>query len=155
VPLERAARKYQRAPSLKVINVIHNTVRITRAKLVNLGLSSAQLQQLLGQWNSTQAEYPTHHCIHQLIESQVECTPDQVAIVFENHSLTYRELNCRARPDTPFIESQTQPQQIFLTGASGFLGAFLLHELLQQTQAIAIAKAIRTNVPKLIFNPSF
>ncbi|MDZ8263386.1 non-ribosomal peptide synthetase [Nostoc sp. ChiQUE01b] len=29
----------------------------------------------------------------------------------------------------------TQPNHIFLTGATGFLGAFLIHELLQQTQA--------------------
>ncbi|MEH1970760.1 amino acid adenylation domain-containing protein [Nostoc sp.] len=29
----------------------------------------------------------------------------------------------------------SQPQHIFLTGATGFLGAFLIHELLQQTQA--------------------
>ncbi|MBG1264949.1 amino acid adenylation domain-containing protein [Nostoc sp. WHI] len=38
-------------------------------------------------------------------------------------------------PELPFIESKTEPEQIFLTGATGFLGAFLLHELLQQTQA--------------------
>ena len=38
-------------------------------------------------------------------------------------------------PEAPFIDLGTEPQQIFLTGASGFLGAFLLHELLEQTQA--------------------
>lgn len=38
-------------------------------------------------------------------------------------------------PEAPFIDSGQEPQQILLTGASGFLGAFLLHELLQQTQA--------------------
>ncbi len=72
---------------------------------MNLGLSSAELQQLLGQWNSTQADYPTHHCIHQLIESQVECTPDQVAIGFENHALTYRELNYRANQLAHYLQA--------------------------------------------------
>lgn len=33
------------------------------------------------------------------------------------------------------IANLTSPAAIFLTGATGFLGAFLLHELLQQTQA--------------------
>ncbi|MFQ5794192.1 MAG: amino acid adenylation domain-containing protein, partial [Candidatus Bipolaricaulia bacterium] len=33
------------------------------------------------------------------------------------------------------VEHVTEPAHIFLTGATGFLGAFLLHELLQQTQA--------------------
>src|SRR5258705_9245242 len=35
-------------------------------------------------------------CIHELFEKQVERTPDAVAVVFENHELTYRELNSRA-----------------------------------------------------------
>lgn len=39
------------------------------------------------------------------------------------------------RPQTLYIEPTTQPQHIFLTGATGFVGAFLLHELLEQTGA--------------------
>jgi thioester reductase-like protein len=39
------------------------------------------------------------------------------------------------RPETIPGEPITEPASIFLTGATGFLGAFLLHELLQQTQA--------------------
>ncbi|WP_127086468.1 amino acid adenylation domain-containing protein [Dulcicalothrix desertica] len=39
------------------------------------------------------------------------------------------------RPKIPFIEPTTEPEYILLTGATGFLGAFLLNELLQQTSA--------------------
>ncbi|MCF2146809.1 amino acid adenylation domain-containing protein [Desmonostoc muscorum LEGE 12446] len=39
------------------------------------------------------------------------------------------------RPEIPFVEPTTEPKHILLTGATGFLGAFLLHELLQQTSA--------------------
>ena len=39
------------------------------------------------------------------------------------------------RPEAVSGEPITEPASIFLTGATGFLGAFLLHELLQQTQA--------------------
>ena len=35
-------------------------------------------------------------CIHELFETQVERTPDAVAVVFEERKLTYRELNRRA-----------------------------------------------------------
>ncbi|MEG5139394.1 MULTISPECIES: non-ribosomal peptide synthetase family protein [unclassified Microcoleus] len=39
------------------------------------------------------------------------------------------------RPATPLSEPKTKPACILLTGATGFLGAFLLRDLLQQTQA--------------------
>ena len=43
------------------------------------------------------------------------------------------QLDPKIQPKTAF--TQTQPTGIFLTGATGFLGAFLLQELLQQTSA--------------------
>ncbi|MDQ5853769.1 MAG: SDR family oxidoreductase, partial [Chloroflexota bacterium] len=39
------------------------------------------------------------------------------------------------RPEGLPGQYPTEPAHIFLTGATGFLGAFLLHELLQQTKA--------------------
>jgi hypothetical protein len=44
-------------------------------------------------------------------------------------------LDSSIRPNTAPIKDLTDPTCIFLTGATGFLGAFLLYELLQQTQA--------------------
>jgi thioester reductase-like protein len=38
-------------------------------------------------------------------------------------------------PDNAYIEAVAEPASILLTGATGFLGAFLLQELLDQTQA--------------------
>src|ERR1044072_7583386 len=35
-------------------------------------------------------------CIHELFESQVDATPDAIAVVFEGRQLTYRELDQRA-----------------------------------------------------------
>ncbi|MFK0730407.1 MAG: condensation domain-containing protein, partial [Gloeotrichia echinulata HAB0833] len=59
-------------------------------------LSAAERHQLLVEWNDTAIEYPTDKCIHQLFESQVEKTPDAVAVLFGNQQLTYRELNQQA-----------------------------------------------------------
>ncbi|MEO1373456.1 MAG: amino acid adenylation domain-containing protein [Cyanobacteria bacterium J06635_10] len=56
-------------------------------------LSSAERNQLLTEWNDTATVYPTDKCIHQLFEQQVERTPNAVAVVFENHQLTYQQLN--------------------------------------------------------------
>ncbi|KAF9279675.1 hypothetical protein BGZ68_007778 [Mortierella alpina] len=51
---------------------------------------------LLDTWNDTAEEYPDQLCLHQLFEQQVERTPDTLAVVCEDKSLTYRELNERS-----------------------------------------------------------
>src|SRR5437868_6983802 len=59
-------------------------------------LTEAELQQLLVERNATQIAYPEDSCLQQLIEDQVERTPDAVAVVYKGTQLTYRELNARA-----------------------------------------------------------
>jgi len=61
-------------------------------------------QKLLENWNNTQADYP-NQCIHQLIESQVKRTPDNIAISFDNNSLTYQELNSRANQLARYLQT--------------------------------------------------
>jgi amino acid adenylation domain-containing protein/thioester reductase-like protein len=55
----------------------------------------------------------------------------QTAIDWEAESV----LDSTIYPETVPVPSRPEPACIFLTGATGFLGAFLLYELLQQTQA--------------------
>jgi len=59
-------------------------------------LTETERQQLLVEWNGTQADDPHDLCIHQLFEAQVERTPDAIAVVSETEQLTYAELNRRA-----------------------------------------------------------
>ena len=59
-------------------------------------LTDAERRQLLVEWNDTAVPYPRDVCLHRLIEAQVERAPDAVAVMFEDASLTYRELNRRA-----------------------------------------------------------
>jgi amino acid adenylation domain-containing protein len=59
-------------------------------------LSEEEEQQLLVAWNSTEESYPRTECIHHLVEAQAKDHPESVAVVFENQTLTYRELNLRA-----------------------------------------------------------
>lgn len=56
-------------------------------------LTQSEQQQILGEWNATDVEYPQHLRLHDLFESQVVRSPDAVAVVFEDASLTYAELN--------------------------------------------------------------
>ena len=67
-------------------------------------LTEAEKQTLLVEWNNTEIDYPQDQCIHQLFEAQVEKTPDAVAVVFLEQSLTYRELNQRANQLAHYLQ---------------------------------------------------
>jgi amino acid adenylation domain-containing protein len=47
-------------------------------------------------WNRTDAPLPAERRIHRLFEAQAARTPDAVAVVFRDQSLTYAELDARA-----------------------------------------------------------
>ena len=44
-------------------------------------LSARERDQILVDWNAAVAEYPSASCVHELIEAQVERSPDAVAVV--------------------------------------------------------------------------
>jgi len=59
-------------------------------------LTSEETEQVLNTWNETAVEYPDDQCLHQLFEQQVDKNAENTAVIFENESLTYAELNARA-----------------------------------------------------------
>ena len=67
-------------------------------------LTKFEKQQLLGDWNNIHENYLQDKCIHQLFEEQVERTPHNVAVVFENNSLTYQQLNTRANQLAHYLQ---------------------------------------------------
>ncbi len=56
----------------------------------------AERQRVLFEWNATTVDYPREKSLHELFEEQAMKTPDAIAVVYEDASLTYRELNARA-----------------------------------------------------------
>jgi len=59
-------------------------------------LSDRDRHQLLVEFNHTQVDFPPAQGFHQLFAAQVQRTPEQIAVVFEDQQLTYAELNARA-----------------------------------------------------------
>ncbi|GFE67460.1 non-ribosomal peptide synthetase [Chroococcus sp. FPU101] len=74
-------------------------------RLSELPLLTPDEQQLFSQWNDTQQNYQ-QICFHQLLEEQVERIPDKIAIVFEDRSLTYHELNTKANQLAHYLQKQ-------------------------------------------------
>lgn len=56
-------------------------------------LDEESYQTIIYDWNKTQKNYAKEKFLHQLFEEQVEKTPHELALVYEDKSLTYQELN--------------------------------------------------------------
>ncbi|MEW6737180.1 MAG: amino acid adenylation domain-containing protein, partial [Acidobacteriota bacterium] len=59
-------------------------------------LSASERYQLLYDFNDTRVSYPYSKTIHELFAQQVELTPEQTAVIFQDQALTYCELNQQA-----------------------------------------------------------
>ncbi len=69
-------------------------------------LTPAERQQILVDWNATAMDTPTDRCAHQLFEAHAAQHPDALAVIFEDQSLTYRELNQRANLLSHYLRKQ-------------------------------------------------
>ncbi|MGC2161777.1 MAG: amino acid adenylation domain-containing protein [Silvibacterium sp.] len=77
--------------------LLESAIRDPAATIADLEiLTDAEHQQLLVDFNNTKTDYPKDKRLHQLFEEQVQRTPDDVAVVFEERQLTYAQLNARA-----------------------------------------------------------
>jgi amino acid adenylation domain-containing protein len=59
-------------------------------------LTDAERERLLVEFNNTAADYDFNHCVHRLFEAEAARTPDALAVIFEDQTLTYGELNQKA-----------------------------------------------------------
>lgn len=108
-------------------------------------LTTAERQQLLVEWNATEADYPRQACLHELFETQVEQSPDAIALVFEGSTLTYRELNKRANQLARYLQSRG-------VGSDVLVGLCVERSLNMFVAILAILKAGGAYVP---LDPSY
>ncbi|WP_420127105.1 non-ribosomal peptide synthase/polyketide synthase [Longimicrobium sp.] len=99
--LEYSTDLFDRATIARMLGHLERVLQQAAAdadvRLSELDLLSGDERGLVVEaWNRTEAEYPADRCIHQLVEAQAARTPDAVAVVFADASLTYGELDARA-----------------------------------------------------------
>ncbi|AEY65543.1 non-ribosomal peptide synthetase [Clostridium sp. BNL1100] len=79
------------------INIVDEIVTNPGKKICEIGmLTSQEKSQILFDFNNTEYEYPIEKTISRVFEEQAEKTPDNIAVMFGDEKLTYRELNQRA-----------------------------------------------------------
>lgn len=59
-------------------------------------LGETEWNQVLYGFNDTAIDYPAGDCVHQLFEEQVKKTPEAIAVMHEDGTLSYEEVNRRA-----------------------------------------------------------
>ena len=79
------------------INVVERIINNFDTNIEDIDiLSEEEKHKILYEFNNTEREYPKDNTIIELFEEQVEKTPNNIAVVFEDKKLTYKELNEKA-----------------------------------------------------------
>ncbi|MBN3892583.1 MAG: amino acid adenylation domain-containing protein [Nostoc sp. JL31] len=112
----------------------------TESSQQDLSLPKIEVDQLLLEWHQNPAVYVNDICIHQLFEYQVEKTPEQIAVIFENKQVSYQELNQRANQLAHYLQTlNVQPEVL--------VGICLERSLEMIVGLLAILKAGGAYVP--------
>ena len=67
-------------------------------------LDKADKQKLLKEFNNTPLYYDYNQCIHQLFAKQAVNAPNQIALIFENETYTYAQLNNHANQIARYLQ---------------------------------------------------
>jgi len=87
----------------------NNTVIIADIEM----LTEKEKNKILYEFNNTKTDYPKDKTILQLFEEQVEKSPNNIAVIFENQKLTYKELNEKSNNIANYlIKEGTKPNDI-------------------------------------------
>ncbi len=102
----------------EVNNILERLNNLITAIIDNPAILVSELPILLEQerhtllniWNKTVAPYPQDKNLPQLFEAQAAAHPNNIALVFEDETLTYRQLNERANQLARVIRERYQQQ---------------------------------------------
>lgn len=123
---------------LYIINQVleNNDITLNEIEIV----TPDEKKKILYDFNNTSADYPRDKTITQLFEEQVEKTPDNIAVVFEDQKLTYRELNQRANSLANYLRNNG-------VGLNDSVAIFLDKSLEMIVAILAILKVDALYVP--------
>jgi amino acid adenylation domain-containing protein len=107
-------------------------------------LTDFELQLLLVDWNSTQADYEDI-CVHQLFERQAKRTPDRIAVEFNGEEISYGDLNEKAN-------RLAQSLHKLGVGTESLVGIFVERSIEMMVGLLGVMKAGGAYVP---LDPSF
>ena len=96
--------------------LLQQIVTNPQQKISNLSWLTKADQKQLELWNQTNRNYPQDKTLVDLFEEQVKSYPNNIALVFEEQSLTYQELNEKANQLAHFLHQNYQIKPDTLIG---------------------------------------
>jgi amino acid adenylation domain-containing protein len=134
-------RMFQSFQMLLEDAMIHPDHPVSRLQL----MTKEEHHHIVNELNQTKLDFPREKCIHQLFETQVDKTPAAVAIIQDDTSITYFELNRRANVLAKHL-------QVLGVGPEVRVGIFMEKSSEIVEALLAVLKAGGTYVP---INTSF
>lgn len=81
----------------RIMAIIEHAILDKEINVENIEImSKKEKDKILYEFNDTKVDYPKDKSVIELFEEQVEKTPDNIALIFEDKKITYKELNERA-----------------------------------------------------------
>ena len=88
-------------------NLVDDTISLASRPVSRVSiLTQEQRYKLLHEFNDTAVAYPKSWCIHELFERQVQASPSSIALVFEDQTLSYGQLNNKANQVAHYLVEQ-------------------------------------------------
>jgi amino acid adenylation domain-containing protein len=109
-------------------------------------LTAGEIQQLQA-WNHTEITYPPANSIVDLFEQQAEKTPENIAVVFAQQALTYRQLNEKANQWAHYLLSLRTPEGTALLAHNPLIAIAVDRSLEMMIGLLAILKAGSAYLP--------
>ena len=110
-------------------------------------ISTEEQQHLTNQLIQPESDFPKEKCLYQLFEAQVEKTPDAIAVIHNDESITYSDLNRRTNSLARHLAT--------LGVGMGVRVGILMERSLEITETLlAVLKAGGTYVPIHTFFPA-
>src|SRR5262249_7668067 len=103
-------------------------------------LTDTERDRVLLEWNDTRRDYDRNRPLHLAFAAQAQLTPDARAVRFEQHELTYKELNQRANQVGRYLQKLG-------VGPEVMAGIFLERSTEMLVALLGILKAGGTYVP--------
>lgn len=121
--------------------VLHNIVEHPKSKILNIQiLNKIELDRIINNWNDTYVPRLNYKNIIEWFYKQVEISPDNRAVVFNNQSISFKELNDQSnRLANYLIRKGLKPDQL--------IGICIERSIEMITAVLAVLKAGAAYVP--------